>query len=59
MNRLPDILSFVFGSMVTFLVPAIVWTVLVAGSYQLIREQIRRLRIIPPSSHELAHRSTS
>jgi hypothetical protein len=44
--------------MVTFLVPAIVWTVLVAGSYQLIREQIRRLRIIP-SSHELAHRSTS
>jgi hypothetical protein len=58
MNRLPDILSFVFGSMVTFLVPAIVWTVLVAGSYQLIREQIRRLRIAPQRSHELAHRST-
>ena len=59
MNRLPDILSFVFGSMVTFLVPAIVWTVLVAGSYQLIRERIRRLWIVPQSSHKLARESTS
>jgi hypothetical protein len=59
MNTLPDILSFVFGSMVTFFVPAIVWTVLVAGSYQFLREQIRRLRIELHSAHKLASRSTS
>ena len=58
MNRLPDILSFVFGSMVTFLVPAIVWTVLIAGCYQLVRDRIRRLFLAPQSTQELAQKST-
>lgn len=59
MNRLPDVLFSVFGSMVTLVVPAIVWTFLIAGCCQLVREQIRRLRIIPQGSPKLAQKSTS
>ena len=58
MNRLPGILSFVFESMVVFFVPAIVWTVLIAGCYQLVRDQIRRLFLAPQSTQELAQKST-
>ena len=59
MNKLLDILFSFFGSMVTLVVPAIVWTFLVAGCYQLVREQIRRLRIVPQSSPKLVQKSST
>lgn len=54
-----EVLFSVLESTVTWGVPVIVWTFLVAGCCQLAREQARRLRIAPQGSHKLAHESTS
>ena len=59
MSRLSEILFSILGSMVTLVVPAIVWTFLIAGCCQLVREQLRRLRIVPQGSPKLVHKSTS
>jgi hypothetical protein len=56
MDKLHDILPVVFGSVVTFLVPAIVWTMLVAGCYQLIRDKIRQWRILTHEAQRLAQK---
>lgn len=48
----------VCGWVVTFLVPTVVWIMLVAGLLQLIREGIHRLRVVLPSSWTVVRRST-
>ena len=59
MDKLHDTLPVVFGSIVTFLVPAAVWTMLIAGCCQLIRDKIRQWRILLQDSQRLAHKSTN
>jgi len=48
-----------FRFAVVFLVPAIVWTTLIAGLYQLARDGLARGRIVERSAHKLAHESKS
>ena len=48
-----SLLSDVFGLAVTFFVPAVVWTTLVAGLYQLVREEVRRVRVTLRRSQRL------
>jgi len=50
MGNLQSVLFTVFGLVVTFFVPAIVWITLMAGLYQLVRDGIRRLRVAPRRS---------
>jgi len=42
-----SVVATVFGTVVAVLVPALVWTILAAGLYQLIREAVRRARPAP------------
>jgi hypothetical protein len=54
MSNWQHAVSIVFGLAVTFLVPAIVWTTLAAGLYQLVRDRIHRIRLAPRGSRSLA-----
>jgi hypothetical protein len=47
--------AIVFRVAVSFLVPALVWAMLILGSYQLIRDKARQLRSWRRSYHRLAH----
>ena len=40
-------LSTISETAMTFLVPAIVWTTLAAGLYDLVRDALRRVRLMP------------
>ena len=48
-----SLLSDAFGLVVTFFVTAIVWVTLAAGLYQLVREEVRQIRVTPRRSQEL------
>jgi len=56
MDTLFNSLPVVFGSIVTFIVPAAVWTLLVVGCCQLVRDRIRRWRILTQDAQRLAHK---
>ena len=47
MGNLQNILSTVFGLAITYLVPAVVWVTLIAGLYQLVRDEIRQIHVVP------------
>ena len=59
MDKLLDVLFSIVGSIVTCVVPAVVWALVMTGCYQLVREQVRRLRIVPQRSPKLVQKSTS
>ena len=48
-----------FKFVVVFLVPAVVWTTLVVGLYQLVRDGLVRGRIIERSTRKLTRESKS
>ena len=48
-----SLLSSVFGLIVMLLVPAVVWTTVAAGLYQLVREEAHHVRIAPQRSQRL------
>lgn len=50
-------LSNLFRLAILFFVPAVVWTTLAAGVYQLVRAQVRRLRPVPRRSHALVQKT--
>ena len=62
-----SLLSDVSGLFVTFLVPGVVWGTLAAGLYQLVRDEVRHVRVrqfhlTPPGSQRLegySHQVTS
>lgn len=56
MGNFQDMLTTAFRLAVTLLVPAVVWTTLVAGLYQLVRDEVSRVRV-RRSSHTLARES--
>jgi hypothetical protein len=55
MSNWQHTLSTILGLAVTIMVPAVVWTTIAAGLYQLARDRIRRIRLAPRGSHSLAH----
>ncbi len=50
-------LSYIFvdvsGLVVTYLVPAVVWVLLAVGLYQLVRDKIRHVRVMPLRSRRI------
>jgi hypothetical protein len=48
-----SLLSSVSGLVVTFFVPAVVWTTLGAGLFQLVREEIRHFQVAPRRARRL------
>jgi len=46
MSELQHLLVTIFGLTITFFVPAVVWTMLAVGLYQLVRSKIRRVRVL-------------
>ena len=48
-----SMLSDIFGLVVTLFVPAVVWTTLAAGLYQLVREEVRQIHVTPRRSQRL------
>lgn len=59
MDNLQTVLSTVFGLVITVFVPAVVWTTLIVGLYQFVRDSIRRVRVVPRHSQRLARESGS
>ena len=59
MHNVQTVLSNVFGLAITVFVPAVVWTTLIAGLYQFVRDGIRRVRVVPQRSQRLARESGS
>lgn len=54
MGMLPYTFVDVAGLVVTYLVPVAVWFMLAVGLYQLIREKVRHVRVMPlRSRHEM------
>jgi hypothetical protein len=49
-------ISDVFGLVVTLFVSGVVWVVLLAGSYQLVRDKIRQVRMTSRPSRRFASR---
>jgi hypothetical protein len=50
-------LATAIGMAITFLVSGVVWVTLIAGLYQLVRDQIRRIHTVRPRSRALARES--
>jgi len=48
-----SMLSNFFGLFVTFFVPAVVWSMLIAGSYQLVREGFHQIQVTLRESQRL------
>ncbi len=48
-----NLLLDVFTLVMTFFVPGVVWTVLIAGLYQLIREKVRQVHVTPQRPQRL------
>jgi hypothetical protein len=55
MSSWQQALSTIAGLAVTIMVPAVVWTTIAAGLYQLARDRIRRIHLAPRGSRRLAH----
>ena len=54
MGNTHDALATAIGLEITLIVSAVVWTTLIAGLYQLVRDQIRRAHAMRPSSRSRA-----
>jgi hypothetical protein len=54
MGNAHNALATALGLAITFLVSGVVWTTLIAGLYQLVRDQIRRAHTVRPSSRSRA-----
>jgi hypothetical protein len=54
MGNAHNALATAIGMAITFLVSGMVWTTLIAGLYQLVRDQIRRAHAVRPSSRSRA-----
>jgi hypothetical protein len=52
MNTCQGVLSVVFGGLVTFFVPAVVWTIVLVGVCQLAREGIGKLSVAARRSRQ-------
>ena len=50
MGNAHNVLAAACGLAITFVVSGMVWATLMAGLYQLVRDQIRRVRTVRPSS---------
>ena len=59
MDNLQNVLSDITGLAVTIFVSTIVWTILIAGLYQLIRDEIRQVLIAPRRLRGLAQEGYS
>jgi len=57
MDSSRTVLSTVFVWAITLFVPGVVWSLLAAGLYQLIRDSIRRARVTSQRTQALAHKS--
>jgi hypothetical protein len=57
MDSSRTVLSTVFVWAITLFVPGVVWSLLAAGLYQLIRDSIRRARVTSQRTQTLAHKS--
>lgn len=55
-----NLVTTVFGPAVTYLVIALVWSTLVIGLFQLVRETLRRIRVAPRRvvRDQYAHRTS-
>ena len=54
MGELQYLLINISGLAVTYFVPAIVWGVLIVGVYQLVRQKIRHVCLVPRGPQQLA-----
>jgi len=54
MGNAHNVLAATLGLAITFLVSSVVWITLLAGLYQLVRDQIRRVHTVRPSSRSRA-----
>jgi hypothetical protein len=57
MGNVHNALATAIGMAITFLVSGVVWITLIAGLYQLVRDQIRRIHTVRPRSRALARES--
>lgn len=59
MGGLGNSISDVFGLVVTLFVSGVVWVVLLAGSYQLVRDKIRQIHTTPRRPRRFASKVQS
>ena len=57
MDALQYVLIDVFGLAVTFFVPGFVWVMLTIGFYQLVRDKLGQVRLIPRRSRRMVRES--
>ena len=54
MGNVHNALATTIGLAITVLVSGVVWITLIAGLYQLVRDQLRRIHTVRPSSRSRA-----